>query len=595
MSRARTKGSVADCVINFLLGDPTSAIMKRCDHQCLDLLLPHLADIVIDRVERDTEGVRIWARPQASAAACGTCGASSSRVHSRYDRRLADAAIAGQPVVLRLQVRRFFCNTQDCPRKTFAEQIEGLTARHARRSLLLRGMLESIGLALAGRAGQRLAHNLGLPTGRDTLLRLVRALPDPPVGAVTVLGVDDFAIRRGQTYATILLNMATHQPIDVLPDREADTLANWLKTHPEITIITRDRAGAYAEAASRGAPQATQCADRLHVWKNLGEAVEKTVIAHRACLPEPESTPDTTMDTQDHTVDTKGEPTTPNTEQNPVPDAGPDPMLDTKPIVVQFRERFAQIQALRAQGMGIRAIARDLDLDRKTARRFFHATNVEDLLAKALSHPSLLDEYKSYLHQRFNAGCTDAAILTAEIRAQGYRGSERTVYRYVQPFRPTRTAPVTPPAKPKIRHVTGWIMRDPDNLTNEDDQRLKAVLARCPELEATRRHVGAFAHMIRDLRGDLLAGWMDRVGNDDLPALRSFITGLRQDLAAVTAGLTLPWSNGPTEGAVNRVKMLKLRRVKTAGQQQLEPSSGAEGVRAPDPALPEPLSVVQRR
>jgi transposase len=557
---AKQEGSVAVCVINFLLADHPSVIMVRCDHQGLGLLLPHLADLVIDRIDHDATGVRLWARRRASAAACGSCGSRSSRVHSRYDRQVADAAIAGRPVVIRLQVRRFFCDTQQCPRRTFVEQVEGLTARHARRSLLLREMLESIGLALAGRAGQRLAHSLGLPAGRDTLLRLVRALPDPPVGEVSVLGVDDFAIKRGQTYATVLLNMATHRPVDVLPDREADTLADWLKAHPEITIITRDRAGAYAEAAARGAPQATQCADRWHVWKNLGDAVEKTVIAHRACLPEPEPTVEATVDIDDHPVVAQAENTTANTAQNSMLDAGPDATSETKRIVVHFRERFTKIQTLRAQGMGIRAIAGELNLDRKTARRFFYATSVEDLLAKTLSRPSLLDEYKPHLHRRFNEGCTDAAILTAEIRAQGYRGSERTVYRYIQPFRPSRKAPAQAPAKPKIRHVTGWIMRDPVNLKEDDEQRLKAVLARCPELEATRRHVGAFAQMIRDLRGDRLPDWMDRVKQDNLPALHSFITGLRQDLAAVTVGLTLPWSNGPTEGAVNRIKMLKRQK-----------------------------------
>lgn len=232
-------------------------------------------------------------------------------------------------------------------------------------------------------------------------------------------------------------------------------------------------------------------------------------------------------------------------------------MDETKPIVGQFRERYAAIQVLRAQGRGIRAIAGELNLDRKTARRFFYATGVEELLAKTLNRPSLLDDFTPYLHQRFNEGCTDTASLTAEIRTLGYRASERTVYRYVLPFRPSRKAPDPTPAAPKIRHVTGWIMRNPDNLNNEDEQRLKAVLARCPELEATRRHVGAFARMIRDLSGDHLSDWMARVGDDSLPALHSFVTGLRQDLAAVTAGLTLPWNNGPAEGAVNRIKMLK--------------------------------------
>nr|WP_052477711.1 transposase [Kibdelosporangium sp. MJ126-NF4]CEL13423.1 Transposase [Kibdelosporangium sp. MJ126-NF4]CTQ99112.1 Transposase [Kibdelosporangium sp. MJ126-NF4] len=318
-------------------------------------------------------------------------------------------------------------------------------------------MLESIGLALAGRAGQRLADTLGLQASRDTLLRLVRALPDPPIGAVTILGVDDFAIKRGQTYATIVLNMATRQPIDVLPDREADTLAAWLKTHPEITVITRDRFAAYAEAASRGAPQATQCADRFHLWKNLGEAVEKTVIAHRACLAEPEVTSEATVDSAP-IADRNEETATADTEHSSIPEAGIDRIDEIKPIVGQFRERHAAVQALRAKGQGIRAVARELNLDRKTARRFFYATGVEELLAKTLNRPSLLDDYKPHLNQRFNKGCTDTAILTAEIRKLGYRGSERTVYRYVLPFRPKRKAPAPTPVAPKIRHVTGWIM-----------------------------------------------------------------------------------------------------------------------------------------
>jgi len=500
--------------------------------------------------------VRLWASAKASTAVCAACGNCSARVHSRYDRRLADAAVAGRPVVLRLQVRRFFCDTQECPVVTFAEQVEGLTVRHARRSPLLRRMLESIGLALAGRAGSRLAHSLGMPSSRDTLLRLVRAVPDPPIGAVTVLGVDDFAIRRGQTYATILLDMVTHRPIDVLADREADTLAEWLKGHPEIETIARDRFGAYAEGAAKGAPQATQCADRWHLWKNLGEAVEKTVVAHCGCLPEP-VIPDTaaTDGDGDEDIDDGAEPvvTPPLTGTEPAdPAATPESLY-----VTRIRERYAAVEALRAEGMGIRAIARELGLDRKTARRHVQAASAEELIARTTSRRSLLDEYKPYLHQRWNQGCTNVSLLAGELRERGYRGSVQTVYRYLRPFQIAGKPSDPAPRTPKIRRVVGWIMRDPDNLTDEDEQQLKAIMSRCPELEATRRHVGAFAHMIRDLSGDRLPDWMDRVRGDDLPALHSFVNGLRQDLAAVTAGLTLPWNNGPTEGAVNRAKMLK--------------------------------------
>lgn len=523
----------------------------------IGVLLPHLTGATIEQMERGADQICVRARSAAQGAQCPRCDAPSSRVHSRYERTLADAALAGQRVVIRLQVRRFFCGNADCPARTFAEQVAGLTERHARRTTLLRRILEDVGLALAGRAGARLAARLGMSVSRHSLLRLIRALPDPPVGKVAVLGVDDFAIKRGQVYATILLDQDTHRPIDVLPDREADTLARWLETHPEVQIITRDRAGSYAEGATRGAPQATQCADRWHVWKNLGEAVEKTVIAHRGCLLDPEPATESVEDAAPGVNDADEQAMTATMPPIPAGDVEPDTTAEAKPVVTHFRERYASIQTLRADGKGIRAIARELHLDRKTARRFFYAASVEELLAVTLSRISVLDEYKPYLNLRFNAGCADAAVLTAEIRERGYRGSQRTVYRYIQPFRASRKAPDPAPATPKIRHVTGWIMRNPENLKPEDEQRLSAILARCPELAATRRHVGAFATMIRDLRGDRLLDWIDHVRADNLPALRSFTTGLNHDLAAVTAGLTLPWNNGPTEGTVNKIKMLK--------------------------------------
>ena len=502
------------------------------------MLLPHLAAVVIDGIVRVAGAVEVWARPRAGGATCPECGKRSQRVHSRYERRLADAAIGGQPVRIRLRVRRFRCAETGCARATFAEQVDGLTTRYGRRSQLLDTMLATIGLALAGRAGARLADRLGLGTSRDTLLRLVRALPDRAVGVVPALGVDDFALRRGHVYGTVIIDIDTHRPIEVLADRTADTLADWLREHPGVEVVCRDRAGAYAEAVRSGAPGAIQVADRWHLWHNLAQAVEKTVARHRLELQGPPPVPSDAV-----------------TEVPPVPIARPSP--PEKPLTVRTRERHAAVQEQLAAGASISAIGRALSLNRRTVRRFARTADVEQLLGKAGSRGSLLDPFKPYLHERFNAGHTDAAALTEQIKALGYRGSDKTVRRYLQPFRETRTAPPAVPIPPTLRQVTGWLTRHPDSLDEDERMQLTQILARSPELAATHRHVHDFAEIMTNRNGHRLPAWMREVDQHGEPALRSFVTGLRSDLDAVTNGLTLPYSSGPVEGAVNRIKMIK--------------------------------------
>jgi transposase len=513
---------------------------------CLHLLFPHLGDLEAGKVEDLQSAVLITARSRAADANCRRCGLSSARVNSRYRRRLHDLAAGGRPVTIDLEVRRFFCSNPECELRTFAEQVPDVTQRHQHRTPLQRSVLEAVALALAGRAGARLAGALGIAISRTTLIRLIRALPDPGTGQVTVLGVDDFAKRRGQSYATILIDMDTHQPIDVLADRQAQTLAQWLKDHPGVQVVCRDRAGAYAEGTRKGAPDAIQVADRFHLWQNLCDAVEKTVVSCRADLPEPAPEPD------------DPEPAGPGGDV-PAEPTGQADGQDTGHgrLATRSRERHAAIHDLLAQGRNYTQISEMLGLTRHTVRKFARAATADQVITGPSPRSSRLDRFAPYLQQRWNEGCTDAAQLFTEIQAQGYSGSKRSARRYLQPLRATLTTPVLPPPPPTVREVTRWITSHPDHLTDDETARLSQLKARSTQLSAAAGHVSAFAEMMTGRHGEHLPAWLAAVDLDNLPHLHSFTSGIRRDQAAVANGLTLEHSSGAVEGNVCRIKAIK--------------------------------------
>jgi transposase len=308
-------------------------------------------------------------------------------------------------------------------------------------------------------------------------------------------------------------------------------------------VICRDRAGAYADGARTGAPQAIQVADRWHLWHNLAEHVEKTVTRHHRCLTPPSTAePGPTV-------------TLPKLEQ--IAAAATTARADAGALVNRTERRHDQVRTLRQEGKSIRTIMRDLGLSRGTVRRFVRADHVDDLLVKPRAgRPSILDEYLEYLHHRFNEGATGTQLFT-EIRAMGYRGSAATLRTYLRPFRATRTAPPPTPRPPKVKKIVTWLMRHPDHLDPEDKESLAAVRAACPHLDALAAHVTAFAEMMTGLQGERLNAWIAAIDTADQPDLRSFTVGITRDHDAVVNGLTLPHSSGPVEGHVNRIKMIK--------------------------------------
>ena len=475
-------------------------------------------------------------RARATIAACH-CGESSSRVHGRYIRRLRDVAAGGLGVVIELCVRRFRCDNARCPAVTFVEQLPGLTTPHSRYTPLLRGVLTRIGLGLAGRAGARLAAALGITVGRDTLLRLVRAVPEPDVGEVKVLGVDDFAFRKGRHYGTLLIDMATHRPLHLYDGREGEDLAAWLRGHPEVKVICRDRSSGYSEGARVGAPQAQQVADRYHLWANLGRAVEKSVNAYRSRLAEP--APDDTAE---------------QLRMEPAVVQSPNELK----IVTRLREQHAAAHELWEQGMSKAAIGRKLGLHQATIRKLVNARSADDVVAKSLQRVHVVDPYIDYLHRRWNEGVRNAAQLCREIQDLGYPGGELAVQRQLRRYRTGRGhAPAPGPKAPSVREVTSWIMTHPEHLRDEVADKLHRLRERDAELNRLTGHVRKFAVMMTGRHGDRLEDWIADAEQDTLVPLAAFARNLRRDLTAVRNGLTLPYSSGAVEGNVNRLKMLK--------------------------------------
>jgi len=240
------------------------------------MLLPDSEHLRLDSlaVASDARTLTLVLASTQTTSCCPLCGTPTTRIHSRYIRTVLDLPWAGLLVQLRLSVHKFFCDATDCPRKIFTERLPYMLAPRARRTHRLAAAQQQIGLALGGAAGERLAAQIAHPAGSDTLLAEVRQTPIPAPSAATKIGIDDWAKRKGQSYATIVVDLETHQPIDLLPERSSECVAQWLQQHPGVQIISRDRGGVYAEGARQGAPDAVQVADRWHLLKNLGDALE---------------------------------------------------------------------------------------------------------------------------------------------------------------------------------------------------------------------------------------------------------------------------------------------------------------------------------
>jgi transposase/DNA-binding CsgD family transcriptional regulator len=512
----------------------------------------------------DVSGIAVTLISSRTIVACPACGALATRVHSRYPRTLADLPWQGLAVSLVLQVRRFFCDRAACPRRIFAERFPGLAAPHGRRSARLTTLFQAIGVALGGEGGARLVADLGLTTSPDTLLRLVRALPLPVDVMPRVLGVDDFARRRGRTYGTILVDLERHCVVDLLRDRTADTLATWLAAHPGVAIISRDRASAYADGARQGAPDAVQVADRWHLLKNVGDALERFLLGQAAALRRAR------IDVSCDRAAGAGAVPAPDAPEATT-EAPQDPVAaPPKPGTTRRQARYAAVVALRAEGQTIRAIARQTGLSRMTTRKYLRASGCPGPPARS-GMLTTGSGWEQRLREHWNGGEHNAAALWRVVRAEGFPGSAGSIRRHVGAWRTVRGRPgrtptdrpgnldtgPAPPPPPSPRQVRWWLLRPADELTSDQTAYLERLRTACPATHTAQLVAQEFGRIVQERDRAAYDRWLEVAEGCGVAELSGVATFMRRDYAAIVAALTLPWSNGQTEGQVTRLKLVK--------------------------------------
>ena len=556
------------------------------------LLLPQ--GLRITTIERQETGLLIQVLSTQRTCRCPLCGAESDAVHSRYHRWIADLPCAGQPIRLRLSVRKFFCHNPHCTRKIFTERLPAFVEPWAQMTVRLKEALAALGLSTSGSLGTRLSARLGIVTSWMTILRRIMELPPAPAAAVTALGIDDFSFKRGRKFGTILVDLSTHQVIDLLPERSAESAATWMRGHPEIRYVSRDRGQDYATASREGAPQAQAVADRFHVMKNFVEAIEPEISRcykhlRQAHLPLPSpplpapgewrQAPDAgaeqkrLADKQEQFEQVKallsqGFSALEVAERLAIPvrrvyrwkerATCPAGTVE-RPKRPNRLERYEQVQELRRLGLSQQAIAERLAIGKRTVQRWQKRPPADEINQPRRKRRSIFDPYAAYVLSRWQQGERSVSLLWQEIREQGFRGSLQTMYRFVRVLRP-ESVPLPAPSvvdRISVQQALWLLVRSCEDLKEDERRDLRELCEISSELAELHHLAQSFGQIVRGRLSHQLQDWIRLVEASSFRDVKRFTAGLQRDKDEVLAGLSLVYSNGQVEGFVNKLKLIK--------------------------------------
>jgi transposase len=485
-------------------------------------------------------------------------------------------------MVLRFSTRRFFCDNTECRRRIFAEELPDLAHRRARGTPRLDQSLVKIGLECGGEPGQRLCGELGIQTSGDTLLRRLRAAAPAEGPAGNVIGIDDFAFRRGQRYGTIVVDHESGGVIDLLADRTSATLEAWLSARPAApTIVTRDRSGIYAKAITAATSDAIQVADRWHLLANCRDALERVLDRHHLPIGEAMAA------AQSQTQKPETAPDLASSVIKPLPTADlppadlpaapppivPGPLSRNQQDSIDRRGKrialYQQVREFHRQGFSQRAIGTQLKMGRTRVMKLLNAAAFPE---RAKTHyTQQVDRYVDQLRLRWAEGRRNARELTRYIRTLGYTGGHDMVRRCMAPWRtPTerlrlcgsKPRPRSPvPLKlqrPSSDRLSWLLIKDDVKRRTGESELLEELRKSCEPIRLASELACSFGEAIRNRDLNALTAWTERaLQTPSTKEMKGFAEGVIRNWPEVKAAVELPWSNGRTEGHVNRLKLIK--------------------------------------
>ena len=456
---------------------------------------------------------------------CPVCGHISHKVHSIYTRRLQDMPCAGIPVNLNIELRKFFCNNSQCDRLIFAEPISGIK-HYSRRTGRVEDMLVKMGAEVSSSKCSYLSSIVGVPVSTSTALRMISKATLPDISEVSIIGIDDWAYRKGAIYGSIIVDMEKGKVIDVLCDRECDSMMKWLKKHQKVTLVSRDRATNYSSAIALSGRNIDEVADRFHLIKNMSDCVDRIICRNYKKIA---------IQGDSSNITASG----------------------------HQQEIFNAIKDLQSKQMSISKIANEIGVARQTVRKYI----AYDAIPPRASFPrNNYFQYEDYVFAEQLKGKSLRKIYY-EIKEMGFSGSSTPFYDYIKKRKNTYGKSVTLPPLKISSSLCGTRLFC---LSKEEKHTMRILLASNKWLRELKQCARMFHDIIMGKDSDALDDWMKQAKAIGIKHLNSFVYGVERDIAAIKNAIIYHWSNGIVEGHVNRLKNIKRQMYGRAGLELLK-------------------------